>query len=96
MNWIQGIQTGIALAASILGVLQQVEQLLGAKKGQDKKALATSVITNGLAVGAAVSGASAEQTAAIVQTVPAAIDASVAALNAAGIFKQSPAADEPQ
>jgi len=85
MNVFQWIQFSIMLAQQILPLVKQIEEMVGAGNGANKKALAVSSAKDA----AALSGASPSQIASVVEVADKAIDTTVATLNAIGTFKKS-------
>jgi hypothetical protein len=84
MNWYQWVQFAVLLAAQILPLVKQTEEIVGAGKGPEKKA----VVLAATGMTAVAAGANDEQVAAVTKTARAAVDATVSALNAAGTFKK--------
>ena len=85
MNWFNWLQFSLSLATQLLPLIQGVEQAVGAGKGATKQ----QAVVAGAVAAATLAGANQQQVQAIQTTLPAAIDANVAALNAAGVLKKA-------
>jgi hypothetical protein len=83
MNWLKLLLSILQAAPSII---HGVETIIGPGSGETKKAAVVGIMTNT----ATVAGASPEQVQALTVIASTVTDATVATLNAAGVFKKSP------
>jgi hypothetical protein len=83
MNFMKWIQFSLALGPMVLQMIQAVEMAVGGGKGSQKTQLVQAAV---MAAGQVV-GANEAQNASLQESIPTLINATVAGLNAAGVFK---------